>query len=135
MVNPKTPDEPAVNVKPAGETEPAGEVELARQNNLVSPARGSTPIMEERENPTSELPLETTYPDVMITWEKHSTPKISNVLVKIPAKDESPMKKKGKTKLQFQSLEDLDVNSLHQGYLTRLSERRDTGIAMVNTLK
>lgn len=65
------------------------------------------------------------YVDVTITRETHKTLEASNVLAKITAKDESPIKGKGKTKLELPSLEDFDVNYVHQGYMTRLSESQD----------
>lgn len=58
----------------------------------------------------------------MVIGEKHNVPEASNVLAKIIVMDESPLKEKGETKIEFPPLENLDVRSLHQAYLTRLSE-------------
>jgi hypothetical protein len=73
---------------------------------------------------------------VVVTGETRNTPpETSTVLAKIIVKDELPIKNKGKANLEFQPFEDQDVDSLHQTFLTRLSESRDSEVAMINSLK
>ena len=71
----------------------------------------------------------------MTSDRQNLPPEISTALTKIPAKAESPVDDKGKAALHFQSFDDQDIDSLHQTVLTRLSEHRETEIAMVTSLK
>jgi hypothetical protein len=121
---------------PETQDDPVSEDEPAHQDNLVSHVHTASPPVVEKEGITPEPTLEKAHDDVVITGEQHGAPpEASMALAKIIAKNESPSKEKGKSSLHFLSFEDLDVNSLHQGYLTRLLESRETEIAMINTLK
>lgn len=64
--------------------------------------------------------------DVVITVERHgAAPGTSTTLAKIVAKDEPPSWDKGKPGLYLESFENLDVNLLHQSYLTRCLRARN----------
>lgn len=96
----------------------------------------STVVEEQRENPVLEKPSETTQDDAVIIAECHgATPEASSPLAIIVAKDESPCCEKGKADSHLQAFESLDVTSLHQRYLTRLLENRETESAMVTLMK
>jgi hypothetical protein len=51
------------------------------------------------------------------------------------AKDEPSSSSKGKFKLELPNFEELSVEEIHQGYLTRLSLSQDAGANMINMLK
>lgn len=121
-----TQDEPAVQNSPPPQ-------------DTASPARAPSPVIQERENPAEEQPEEPpvspAQDDVVVTGEQQTTPEASTALAKIPAKPEPASKDKGKTVLNFSTFEDQDASTLHQAVLTRLSESRDTEIAMITSLK
>lgn len=87
------------------------------------------------ENLTSEPPRKATQDEITITGEVLKAPETWNTLAKINSKKESPVAEKGKAKLELPSLESLDVGSLHQAFLTWLSESRETEATMVGILK
>ena len=105
----------------------------------ISPARPPSPVIQENENPAEERPQEPpvapAQEDAVVTGERQTPLGASTTLAKIPAKPEPATKDKGKTALNFSSFEDQDTNTLHQAVLTRLSESRDTEIAMITSLK
>ena len=118
--NSEIQDKPDDMDKPSGKDEPVDEDESTHQNDLASPAYVFTPIRENPEdNPADIEPVTKTQDYVVVTGE-HQGPALetSTTLAKMITKNELPSKEKGKVSLQFQSFEDLDVGSLHQGYLT-----------------
>lgn len=123
--NPDIPDEPALQDDPP------------HQDITVSPAHASPPLIhQEKEDMVEEQPAEKAQDEVVVTGENQTLlPETSATLTKIRTKAESPIKNKGKAALHFQYFEDQDINSLHQSVLNRLSESRDTEIAMVTSLK
>lgn len=78
----KTQNEPSGEAGKANDTELTGEDEPAQQDKPVSPTCISTLIVEEKEDPSSEMPLEMTYVDVMVTGERHSAQETSSILTK-----------------------------------------------------
>lgn len=86
-----------------------------------------------RVGPRIDQPM--TNPEVTNTGEGLGAPDTSGTLAKIPAKDGPVPLNKGKAKLEFPNLECMNVEELHQGFLTRLSKSRDSEISMINMLK
>ena len=123
--NPVIPDKPAIQDAPP------------HQDSAISPAHTSPPLADqERENIIEEQPTDLAQDEIAITGKNQNPPpEASTALTKIPTKVESPRKDKGKAVLHYHSFEDQDISFLHQAVLTRLSESRDTEIAMVTSLK
>lgn len=84
---------------------------------------------------TEDMDQPMTNPEVTNTGEGQGAPNTSGTLAKIPAKDGPVPLNKGKAKLEFPNLECMNVEELHQGFLTQLSESRDSEISMINMLK
>jgi hypothetical protein len=108
--------------------------------DTASPARASSPAAQERENLIKDQPEQQpeapAQEEVVVMSEQQTTaPEASTALAKVPAKPEPAPKDKRKTALEFSTFEDQDASSLHQSVLTRLSESRDTEIAMIISLK
>lgn len=119
-------DDPAMNEEPPQE-------EMAK-----SPMRTCTPPPAEpaQEPIIEKQPTQEAQTEVMVTGEiQNPLPETSTVLAKIPAKDESPTAKKGKTAFNFPSFDDQHVDSLHQTFLTRLSKSREAEATMMNIMK
>ena len=58
-----------------------------------------------------------------------------NVLIKFTSKDEPPVSRKGKARLELPNFEDLSLDELHEGYLTRLSTSHNMEAGMVRMMK
>lgn len=98
----------------------------------------STVVVEQHDNPAMRKPAEAmaTEDEVVVTAEQHNPAlETSTTLAKIIAKDESPRREGKNADSQLQAFESMDANSLHQQYLTRISQNREAESALVALLK
>ena len=96
----------------------ANDVDANLTDNLnpPSPILASSPVKA-----TEEFTHEKNNDDIAIIEVSQKAPETSNVLAKHTAKEEAPLLEKGKSKLDLPSYEDLSVEDLHAGYLSRLA--------------
>ena len=91
--------------------------------DLPSPIPSSTHV-----NSTEEAPLAENTDDIAIIGVRQKTRKTSTVLAKHSAKEESPLLEKGKTNLEPPNYEQLGVEQVHAGYLSRLATSWDMDV-------